>query len=112
MGPKELKETAELTVFLLDQDGPVPDDAERERRRGISRGSSARRNDPGQREFTPEAWAVWEVIFAKYAAPACATPPTTNPAPRAPPRQAQIDNDHRSLAQRQHDAMLVVGRSR
>ncbi|WP_131812847.1 HNH endonuclease signature motif containing protein, partial [Mycolicibacterium fortuitum] len=26
------------------------------------------------------------------------------------PTQAQIDNDHRSLAQRQHDALLVVGR--
>ena len=26
------------------------------------------------------------------------------------PSQAQIDNDHRSLAQRQHDALLAVGR--
>src|SRR5690348_11683598 len=28
VGPKEVKETAELRLFLLDQDGPVPDDAE------------------------------------------------------------------------------------
>ncbi|WP_036437670.1 DUF222 domain-containing protein, partial [Mycobacterium sp. URHB0044] len=30
-GPKELADTVKRTVFLLDQDGPVPDDAERER---------------------------------------------------------------------------------
>ncbi len=31
VGPKELRETADLRLFLLDQDGPVPDDAERAR---------------------------------------------------------------------------------
>ena len=29
VGPKELKDTAELRLFLLDQDGPEPDDTER-----------------------------------------------------------------------------------
>jgi hypothetical protein len=29
VGPKELKDTAALRLFLLDQDGPEPDDAER-----------------------------------------------------------------------------------
>jgi Domain of unknown function (DUF222) len=29
VGPKEVGDVAELTLFLLDQDGPVPDDAER-----------------------------------------------------------------------------------
>ncbi len=33
VGPKELRETADLRLFLLDQDGPEPDDAERERKR-------------------------------------------------------------------------------
>ena len=33
VGPKELRETAELRLFLLDQDGPEPDDAERARKR-------------------------------------------------------------------------------
>ncbi len=36
VGPKELKDTAELRLFLLDQDGPAPDDAERARKRGVS----------------------------------------------------------------------------
>ena len=33
VGPKELRETADLRLFLLDQDGPEPDDAERARTR-------------------------------------------------------------------------------
>ena len=38
VGPKELKDNAERTLFLLDQDGPEPDDTERARRRGVWRG--------------------------------------------------------------------------
>ena len=33
VGPKELRETAALRLFLLDQDGPEPDDTERARKR-------------------------------------------------------------------------------
>ena len=38
VGPKELGDVAELTLFLLDQDGPAPDDTERNRTRGITIG--------------------------------------------------------------------------
>ncbi len=38
VGPKELRDLAELTLFLLDQDGPAPDDAERARKRGFHTG--------------------------------------------------------------------------
>ena len=38
VGAKELKDKAERTLFLLDQDGPEPDDAERARRRGVTNG--------------------------------------------------------------------------
>ncbi|GFG50118.1 HNH endonuclease [Mycolicibacterium agri] len=111
IGPKELKDLADLTVFLLDQDGPVPDDAERARKRGFSQGKQRR---DGMTDvvgsFTPEARAVWEVIFAKYAAPGMCNPDDPAPCTSGTPTQAQIDNDHRSLAQRQHDAMVAVGR--
>ena len=53
---------------------------------------------------------MWEVIFAKYAAPGMCNPADEQPCTSGTPSQAQIDNDHRSLAQRQHDAMLAVGR--
>ncbi|MFV9636886.1 DUF222 domain-containing protein, partial [Mycobacterium neumannii] len=60
--------------------------------------------------LTPEAWAVWEAIFAKYAAPGMCNPDDAQPCTSGTPSQAQIDNDHRSLAQRQHDALIAVGR--
>ena len=111
VGPKELKDTAELTLFLLDQDGPEPDDAERARKRGLSKGKQ--RGDgtsPITGDLTPEAAAVLEAIFAKYAAPGMCNPDDPEPCTSGTPSQAQIDNDHRSLAQRQHDALVAVGR--
>jgi hypothetical protein len=60
--------------------------------------------------LTPEAKAVWEVIFAKYAAPGMCNPDDPEPCTAGTPTQAQIDNDHRTLAQRQHDALVVIGR--
>ncbi len=42
VGPKELRDTAELRLFLLDQDGPAPDDAERARKRRVTVGRQGR----------------------------------------------------------------------
>ncbi len=61
-------------------------------------------------DLTPEARATWEPIFAKYAAPGMCNPDDPEPCTSGTPSQAQIDNDHRSLAQRQHDAFVAVGR--
>ena len=111
VGPKELRETAALRLFLLDQDGPEPDDAERARKRHFTTTAQGRdAMTAASANFTPEAWAVWEVIFAKYAAPGMCNPADAEPCTSGTPTQAQIDNDDRTLAQRQHDAMLVVGR--
>ncbi|GJF18270.1 HNH endonuclease [Mycolicibacterium cyprinidarum] len=111
VGPKALKKAADRVLFLLDQDGPVPDDTERARRRGLQTRPQGR---DGMRPFagnmTPEAWATWEAIFAKYAAPGMCNPDDPEPCISATPSQEQIDNDHRSLAQRQHDALVAVGR--
>nr|ABP45952.1 protein of unknown function DUF222 [Mycolicibacterium gilvum PYR-GCK] len=110
-GPKELRDAAELTLFLLDQDGPEPDDTERARKRGLTKG---KQRPDGMIDLagtlTPEAWAVLEVIFAKYAAPGMCNPADPEPCTAGTPTQAQIDNDQRSLAQRQHDALVAVGR--
>ena len=108
-GPKDVSDAAELALFLLDQDGPEPDDTERARRRGICKGRQ--RGDamtPISGELTPEAWALLEAIFAKYAAPGMCNPDDPQPCTSGTPSQAQIDADHRSLAQRQHDALVAV----
>jgi hypothetical protein len=111
VGPKELKDCAERTLFLLDQDGPVPDDAERQRKRGLSVGKQGLDTMTDVRaQLTPEAWATWEAIFAKYAAPGMCNPDDDEPCISGTPTQVQIDNDQRSLAQRRHDALVVVGR--
>jgi hypothetical protein len=60
--------------------------------------------------LTPEARAVWEVLLARYAAPGMCNPDDPQPCTSGTPSHAQIDNDHRSLAQRQHDALVAVGR--
>jgi hypothetical protein len=98
-------------LFKLDQDGPAPDEHERARTRGVTKHAQRRdaMTDLAAR-LTPEAWAVWEVLFAKYAAPGMCNPDDAEPCTSGTPSQAQIDGDHRSLAQRQHDALLAVGR--
>jgi hypothetical protein len=112
VGPKELKDNAERILFLLDQDGPEPDDAERARRRGVSKGpQGSDKMTPFTGNLTPEAWAIYEAIFAKWAAPGMCNPDDEHPCVSGTPTQAQIDGDHRSLAQRQHDALVAVGRS-
>ena len=106
-----MNDTADLRLFLLDQDGPEPDDAERARKRRVTLGKQ--RPDAMtdlSATLTPEAWAVWEAIFAKFAAPGMCNPADAAPCTSGTPTQAQIDNDHRSLAQRQHDALVAVGR--
>ncbi|BBZ15819.1 HNH endonuclease signature motif containing protein [Mycolicibacterium gadium] len=112
LGPKELRDQAERTLFLLDQDGPEPDDAERARRRGVSKGpQGSDKMTPLRGNLTPELAATLEAIHAKWAAPGMCNPDDESPCISGTPSQAQIDNDHRTLAQRQHDALLAVGRS-
>ena len=110
-GPKEVTDHAELTLFLLDQDGPEPTDDERLGKRGFSVGKQRPDgNSPISGEFTPEAWATWQPLLAKFAAPGMCNPADPHPCASGTPSQEQIDNDHRSLAQRQHDAIIAIGR--
>jgi hypothetical protein len=97
-------------LFLLDQDGPEPDDTERARRRGVSMAPQQRGgNSQINGNLTPEARAICEAIWAKWAAPGMCNPDDEHPCVSGTPSQAQIDGDRRTLAQRQHDALIAVG---
>jgi hypothetical protein len=110
VGPKSLKDTADRTLFLLDQDGPEPDDTERARRRGVSMAPQQRGgNSQINGNLTPEGRAICEAIWAKWAAPGMCNPDDEHACVSGTPSQAQIDGDRRTLAQRQHDALIAVG---
>ena len=80
VGPVELKKAADAVLFLLDQDGPEPDDTERARKRGWQVGPQQRDGTvPFKGNFTPEAWAVFEPILAKWAAPGMCNPDDDQP---------------------------------
>ncbi|WP_163689402.1 13E12 repeat family protein [Mycolicibacterium gadium] len=112
VGPTELKKAADIALFLLDQDGPEPDDTERQRKRGVVAGPQGRDGMVSIKgDLTPEAWAVLEPIFAKWAAPGMCNPDDDNPCVSGTPSQEHIDTDQRSLAQRQHDALVAIGRN-
>ena len=110
-GHQALREAAALRLLLLDQDGPEPDLEERDRRRGARVGEHG---SDLMTEFratlTPELAALFGVLFAKFAAPGMCNPADPEPCTCGTPTQAQIDADDRTLAQRQHDALVVVGR--
>jgi Domain of unknown function (DUF222) len=110
-GPKALQDQINQTLFVLDQDGQPPNDEERQRRRGARMG---RQRHDAMTEFTatltPQNRAVWEVLFAKFAAPGMCNPADDQPCISGTPSQAQIDGDTRTLAQRQHDAFYFIGR--
>jgi hypothetical protein len=71
VGPKELTDVAALTLFLLDQDGPEPDERERARTRGLCTGPQGR---DGMVSVTGET--------SSASAP---TPTTISPSSTAPP---------------------------
>ncbi|MUM04079.1 HNH endonuclease, partial [Mycobacterium sp. CBMA 213] len=109
--PEELRAAAKNLLYQLDQDGPEPDDAERDRKRGIRMGNQ--RSD-GTSEISgtldPEARAYWEAIYEKLAAPGMCNPADEVPCLSGTPTAEQIAGDTRTLSQRQHDAYKMVGR--
>jgi len=109
-GPAEYRNATNFMAALLHPDGDF-DDVDRQRRRGFRLG---RQGADGLRDvtgtLTPECGAVFEAILAKLAAPGMCNPDDPEPCVSGRPTQEQIDADHRSAAQRNHDALLAAGR--
>ncbi|WP_236693829.1 HNH endonuclease signature motif containing protein [Mycolicibacterium obuense] len=109
--PEDLKKAADRLAAMIDADGPEPTDADRARKRGIRLGEQ--QADGMSRLsgwITPEARATYEAIQAKLAAPGMCNPDDETPCVDAEPDLEQQRRDTRSVAQRNHDAWLAVGR--
>lgn len=110
--PDALREAAGRLAYLIDQDGPMPDDAERARKRGIWIG---RQGSDGMTPFKgmldPQGRATWEAIAAKWAAPGMCNPDDPTPCVSGTPSEEQIQGDTRSIGQRNHDAFTAIARN-
>mgnify|MGYP000638536833 FL=1 len=109
--PEDLARAAADLLYRLDQDGPEPDDDEPDPKRSFAVG---KQQPDGRSEvkgnLDPEARAYWQALSEKLAAPGMCNPADPVPCISGTPTQEQIDNDTRSVAQRQHDAFKVVCR--
>jgi hypothetical protein len=129
VSPEDLKACAEYLRAKIDQDGPEPDETERARRRGFRFG---KQHCDGYSSVSgwvsAQCRAVLEAIFAKDAAPGRNVPDAETPDEAVEPaadvpaaEDSSVADDHdprpdcrgsdtRTQAQRQHDALLALGR--
>ncbi|WP_156764910.1 13E12 repeat family protein, partial [Mycobacterium sp. 1081908.1] len=109
--PEQLGALADTVADCLNPDGNYTD-ADRARRRGLTLGNQ---QSDGMSELraliTPELRATLEAVLAKLAAPGMCNPNDDTPCVDATPPQEAIDNDARSAAQRNHDALTAALRA-
>jgi hypothetical protein len=110
--PDEVKKLADRMLVLYHLDGDFSD-AERARKRGVTMGPQRADGMSTLRgELTPEARATLEPIFAKLAAPGMCNPDSDEqPCVDGDPTEEQVRADHRTPAQRRHDALVAAGRT-
>ncbi len=112
LGPAQFRQAADRLAFLLNQDGDMPDDAERARRRHLTiekQGVDGMSRIHGL--LDPEARATIEAVFAKWAAPGMCNPDDEAPCVDGDPTDEAAHGDHRTQGQRNHDALKAMGRS-
>ena len=114
-GPAQCRNLGTRLVDTIAPDGDF-DPEERERTRARKRGFTIGPQDADgmsriSGRITAELRATLEPGLHKNAAPGMCNPDDDTPCTSGTPTQEQIDNDHRSAAQRNHDALLAMGRS-
>ncbi|WP_237572550.1 HNH endonuclease signature motif containing protein [Mycolicibacterium lacusdiani] len=109
-GPDGLREAVKLLLALLHPDGNLSDE-ERKRRRGVTIGKQqADGMSPVSGYLTPEARATFEALLAKLAAPGMCNPDDDTPTVEGDPEEETVERDTRTPAQRNHDALVAMGR--
>ena len=112
LGPTQFRQAADRLALLLNQDGELPDDADRARRRYLTiekQGSDGTSRIHGL--LDPEARATVDAVFAKLAAPGMCNPEDETPCVEGEPSEEAVHGDARSQGQRNHDALKAMGRS-
>ncbi len=112
LGPTQFRAAADRLALVLNQDGDLPDDAERARRRYLTiekQGIDGMSRIHGL--LDPEARATIDAVFAKLAAPGMCNPEDEAPCVDGEPSQEAVHGDARSQGQRNHDALKAMGRS-
>jgi hypothetical protein len=112
LGPTQFRVAADRLALLLNQDGDLPDDAERARRRYLTiekQGIDGMSRIHGL--LDPEARATVEAVLAKWAAPGMCNPDDETPCVDGEPSEEGEQGDARSQGQRNHDALKAMGRS-
>ncbi|MEN3320822.1 MAG: hypothetical protein V7643_4224 [Mycobacterium sp.] len=109
--PDVLRKAADRLMALVHPDGDFSD-VDRARRRHLTIG---KQGADGMSKFSglldPEARATLDAVLAKWAAPGMCNPEDETPCVDGRPSEAHIQNDQRSPAQRNHDALKAMGRS-
>jgi hypothetical protein len=112
LDPTQLRAAAQRLALLLNQDGELPDDAERARKRYFTidkQGADGLSRVHGL--LDPEARATLDAVLAKTAAPGMCNPDDEAPRVDGEPDEDAAHRDMRSQGQRNHDALKAMGRS-
>lgn len=109
--PDELAKLADKLTDCLNPDGNFNDE-DRARRRGLTIGKQdVDGMSPISGYLTPEARATLDAVLAKLAAPGMCNSTDDTPCVSGTPSQAAMNNDTRSVSQRNHDALTAVLRT-
>ncbi|CAN5343052.1 HNH endonuclease signature motif containing protein [soil metagenome] len=109
--PDQLRVLARHLELLINPDG-ILEEADRQRRRGFTWApQGAGGLSEGRLTATPELRAVLDAAFAKLAAPGMCNPADQSPQVDGEPSEQAAAGDARSVQQRQHDALLAIGRA-
>ncbi len=103
-------EVVARTAYLLNQDGEFSDVDRAANRHVLMSRQGADGMVTVRAKLTPEAAATLEPIFEKLAAPGMCNPDDEAPCVDGQPDAVKASADARSLGQRQHDALVAMGR--
>jgi hypothetical protein len=104
--PETLRQAADRLLLLLNQDGDIPSDEHRARRRGVILGrQDADGMTPIRGWLDPELRASVDAVFAKLAAPGTCNPNDTVACVDGEADPDAVQRDTRSVGQRNHDAL-------